>query len=81
MWEFLEKSRQGLTFALALAMPALLTEPAGARTPLAGARDVPGMVARVLPAVVSIATRQIERDQFNQPVPTRGLGSGTVTNG
>lgn len=36
------------------------------------------MVARVLPSVVSITTRQIERDQFNQPVPTRGLGSGFV---
>jgi serine protease Do len=36
------------------------------------------MVARVVPAVVSITTRQIERDQFNQPVPTRGLGSGFI---
>ena len=36
------------------------------------------MVARALPGVVSITTRQIERDQFNQPVPTRGLGSGFV---
>jgi S1-C subfamily serine protease len=36
------------------------------------------MVARVLPSVVSITTRQIERDQFNQPVPTRGLGSGFI---
>jgi S1-C subfamily serine protease len=35
-------------------------------------------VARALPAVVSITTRQIERDQFNQPVPTRGLGSGFI---
>jgi S1-C subfamily serine protease len=36
------------------------------------------MVARVLPAVVSITTRQIERDQFNQEKATRGLGSGFV---
>jgi S1-C subfamily serine protease len=28
--------------------------------------------------VVSITTRQIERDQFNKPVPTRGLGSGFI---
>jgi S1-C subfamily serine protease len=41
-------------------------------------RGVPAMVARVLPAVVSITTRQIERDQFNQPVPKRGLGSGVI---
>src|SRR5574341_406653 len=40
--------------------------------------QVPSVVARVLPAVVSITTRQIERDQFNQPVPTRGLGSGVI---
>jgi S1-C subfamily serine protease len=44
-----------------------------------GAGDkVPGVVARVLPAVVSVATRQIERDQFNRAVPTRGLGSGFI---
>lgn len=39
---------------------------------------VPRVVARALPAVVSVTTRHIERDQFNQPVPTRGLGSGFV---
>ena len=44
----------------------------------AGRTGVPAIVARALPAVVSITTRQIERDQFNQPVPTRGLGSGFI---
>ena len=39
---------------------------------------VPGVVSRALPAMVSVTTRQIERDQFNQPVPTRGLGSGFI---
>jgi S1-C subfamily serine protease len=39
---------------------------------------VPAVAARVLPAVVSITTRQIEHDQFNQPVATRGLGSGII---
>jgi S1-C subfamily serine protease len=39
---------------------------------------VPAIVARAMPAVVSITTRQIERDQFNQPTPTRGLGSGFI---
>ena len=34
------------------------------------------MVVGVLPAVVSITTRQIERDQVNRPVAARGLGSG-----
>jgi serine protease Do len=36
------------------------------------------MVARVLPAVVSITTRQIERDQLDQTVVTPGLGSGII---
>jgi S1-C subfamily serine protease len=49
-----------------------------ARTHLEGRTTVPAIVARALPAVVSITTRQIERDQFNQPVPTRGLGSGFI---
>ncbi len=39
---------------------------------------VPAIVSRALPAVVSIITRQIEQDQFNQPVPRRGLGSGLI---
>jgi S1-C subfamily serine protease len=30
---------------------------------------VPAIVSRALPAVVSIITRQIEQNQFNQPVP------------
>lgn len=55
--------------------------PPQARTHEAGRVDVPGMVRKVLPAVVSITTRQIERDQFNQPVPTRGLGSGVIVDG
>lgn len=39
---------------------------------------MPDMVRRALPAVVSITTRQIEINQFNQAVPTRGLGSGFI---
>lgn len=46
--------------------------------PSNGRSDVPGMVARILPAVVSITTREIDHDQFNQPVPMRGLGSGVI---
>ncbi len=71
-----------LPLALALGLAALLAPawsvPAEARTHEAGRAGVPGIVRRVLPAVVSITTRQIERDQFNQPVPTRGLGSGVI---
>ena len=52
--------------------------PVEARAPLGGRDAVPAMVRRVLPAVVSITTRQIETNQFNQAVPTRGLGSGFI---
>ncbi|HET7876655.1 MAG TPA: trypsin-like peptidase domain-containing protein, partial [Methylomirabilota bacterium] len=51
---------------------------ASAQPPEPRRGPIPSVVARVLPAVVSITTRQIERDQFNQPVPTRGLGSGVI---
>jgi len=40
--------------------------------------DVAGVVARAMPAVVSITTRRIERDQFGQSVPSRDLGSGVI---
>ena len=51
---------------------------ADARSHPEGRRGVPAMVARVLPAVVSITTRQIERDQLDRPVVTPGLGSGII---
>ena len=63
---------------LALALLAASASPGWGRTHQEGRGGVPAMLARVLPAVVSITTRQIERDQFNQPVPTRGLGSGFI---
>jgi len=40
--------------------------------------EVPAIVARVLPAVVSITTRRIETDQFNKPMPKAGMGSGVI---
>jgi serine protease Do len=67
-----------MTIAGGLALAPLLAGPAPARSHPEGRVGVPAMVARVVPAVVSITTRQIERDQFNQPVPTRGLGSGFI---
>jgi serine protease Do len=44
----------------------------------AGSSLVPRLVSRTLPAVVSITTREIEHNQFNQTVVTRGLGSGVI---
>jgi serine protease Do len=60
------------------AISVMAMESGGARSHDAGSQPVPRIVARVLPAVVSVATRLIERDQFNQPLPTRGLGSGFI---
>ena len=61
-----------------LACVGLLTSAtvAESRSHDAGSSVVPRIVARALPAVVSITTREIESDQFNQPTATRGLGSG-----
>jgi S1-C subfamily serine protease len=49
--------------------------------PAAGRSQQPGlpaMVERVLPAVVSITIRYVDRDESDQPVPGRGIGSGVV---
>jgi serine protease Do len=54
---------------------------ADARSHSEARRGVPAMVARVLPAVVSITTRQIARDQFDRPVVTPGVGSGIIVDG
>lgn len=54
---------------------------AGARSHSEAQRGVPAMVARVLPVVVSITTRQIARDQFDRPVVTPGVGSGIIVDG
>jgi serine protease Do len=67
-----------ISVAAGLALASLSAGPAQARSHPEGRVGVPAMVARVVPAVVSITTRAIERDQFNQPVPTRGLGSGFI---
>ena len=67
----------GLAVAL-LASTAGTTE---ARSHPEGRRGVPAVVARVLPAVVSITTRQIELDQRDRPVVRRGLGSGIIVDG
>jgi len=69
-----------MVIGVALAVIALASGPdlAHARSHPEGRRGVPALVARVLPAVVSITTRQIERDQFDQPVVTPGLGSGII---
>lgn len=74
------RGRQWLVVALgmATALSAAWGPAPEARTHQAGRVDVPAMIRKVLPAAVSITPRQIERDQFNQPVPTRGLGSGVI---
>jgi S1-C subfamily serine protease len=63
---------------LTVGATAVMARQVEARSHPEGRVGIPAMVARILPAVVSITTRQIERDQFNQPVPVRGLGSGVI---
>ena len=64
--------------AMATVIGLLSTSPVGAGSHADAGRDVPAIVARVLPALVSITTREIERDQFDEPVVTPGLGSGII---
>ena len=61
--------------SLALVLQGALAQ---ARTHAGDPLTIPRVVARLLPTVVSIVTRQIERDQFNQAIPIRGLGSGVI---
>ena len=39
---------------------------------------IPAVVAKVRPAVVNIATRQLTYDAFLKPVPAQGIGSGVI---
>jgi S1-C subfamily serine protease len=64
--------------ALAMALMVAWASPVRAGTVPAPRSGVPAVVARVLPAVVSITTRRIEHDQFNDPVPKAGMGSGVI---
>jgi serine protease Do len=69
------------TFTLAVALGTLAwagvpTSEAGSAAP--GRGGVAAVVARALPAVVSITTRHIEQGQFNRSTPPSGLGSGVI---
>jgi S1-C subfamily serine protease len=68
----------GAIVITALAIVLLLVVTGAARSHPDGPVGVPAILAGVLPAVVSITARQIERDQFNQPLPARGLNSGFI---
>jgi len=54
---------------------------AGSPSPPAEWTRVPAPVARVLPTVVSITARRIDKDQFNKSTPKAGRGSGVVVDG
>ena len=56
----------------------LVSATAEAGPDITPASAVPAMVRRALPAVVSITTREIATNQFNQRIFTRGLGSGFI---
>ena len=71
-------AQDAVTLTVAAALMLMPGPPAEPNSHVERAGVVPAMVRRVLPAVVSITTRQIETNQFNQAVPTRGLGSGFI---
>ena len=62
--------------ALALAATLLLASDAHAQPPQS--TRVPAVVAKVRPAVVNIATRQLSYDALLRPVPAQGIGSGVI---
>src|SRR3989442_5624307 len=62
--------------ALALVATLLLASDAYAQPPQSA--GVPGVVAKVRPAVVNIATRQLSYDALLRPVPAQGIGSGVI---
>ena len=66
------RARVGVAAVLTFAVTAM----AGAAPPRGS--DVPAIVAKVLPAVVSITTRHIHREPAQAPVLRRGLGSGVI---
>ena len=68
-----------LAWGLLIAAMGSLDAAAGASD--TGGQAVPRIVARALPAMVSVTTRLVERDQFNQTTRTRGLGSGFLVDG
>ena len=77
-----KNSRRYRAVLLGALAVALVGAPGGrseARSQLEGRRGVvPAVVARILPAVVSITTRQIEEIEGGEPVTSRGLGSGII---
>ena len=52
--------------------------PSNARGHVTGRSTIPDIVQRVIPAVVSITTRHIDRDDAEQAVSNRGMGSGVI---
>jgi serine protease Do len=66
------------TAALLLAPGAAGAAPPTAPTHVGAPGDIPAIVARVVPAVVSVAIREIQRDQFGRTTAIPGLGSGII---
>jgi serine protease Do len=63
-----------LSLVLTLVVALLLTSPARAQE----RAGIPSVVAKVRPAVVNIATRQVTYDALLRAVPAQGLGSGAI---
>ncbi len=52
--------------------------PAPARSTAFGTTDMPAIIKALSPSVVHIQTEGVQLDQFNQPVPTGGVGTGEI---
>ena len=67
-----------LLLVLSLVLLGVFVRDAAARTHVDGGSRLSAVVAKALPAVVSITTREIDRDQFNRAIVRQGLGSGFI---
>jgi len=67
-----------MSLKLALALVATLLLASDAHAQPSQSTGVPGVVAKVRPAVVNIATRQLSYDALLRPVPAQGIGSGVI---
>ena len=52
--------------------------PASARSSAFGTTNMPEIIKALRPSVVHIQTEGVRLDQFNQPVPTGGVGTGEI---
>ena len=58
--------------------PSPVAAEAATQNPTAAARTIPEIIRALTPSVVHIQTEAVRLDQFNQPVPAGGVGTGEI---